>query len=74
MTEAAELFGYRKNHEGYWDRAKLHEQVVSKALPIVKALYPEYSLLFLFDNATSHLMYASDALWTKNMNKRTEAQ
>lgn len=74
VTEAAELFEYGKNHEGYWDGAKLHEQVVSKALPIAEVLYPGYLLLFLFDNATSHSVYANDALRTKDMNKGTGGQ
>lgn len=74
VTEAAELFEYGKNHEGYWDGAKLHEQVISKALPIAEALYPGYSLLFLFDNATSHSIYANNALRTKDMNKGTGGQ
>ena len=43
--------------------------VSKKALPIKKALYPEYQLLFLLDNATSHLIYAKDALQAANMNK-----
>lgn len=74
VTEAVELFEYGKNHEGYWDKAKLHEQVVSKALPVAEALYPGYALLFLFDNATSHSVYASNALCTNDINKSTEGQ
>lgn len=69
MTEAVELFKYEKNYERYWDGAKLHEQVISKALPIAKALYPGYALLFLFNNATSHSVYASNALCANNINK-----
>lgn len=46
--------------------------MVNKALPIAEAFYPRYSLLYLFDNATSHLVYAKDALQTKDMNKRCE--
>lgn len=61
-TEAVEIFEYEKNNDGYWDRAKLHQQVVNKALPITEALYSGYSLLFLFDNTTSHSVYAKDAL------------
>ena len=68
-TEAVEIFEYRKNNDGYWDGAKLHQQVVNKALPIAEALFLGYSLLFLFDNATSHLVYAKDALQAKDMNK-----
>ena len=68
-TEAVEIFEYGKNNDGYWDGAKLHKQVVDKALPIAQALYPGYSLLFLFDNATSHSVYSKDALQVKDMNK-----
>lgn len=68
-TEDVKIFEYGKNNNGYWDGAKLHQQVVNKALPIAEALYPGYSLLFLFDNATSHLVYAKDALQVHKMNK-----
>lgn len=70
ITEAVELFEYGKNNGGYWDGAKLHQPVVNTALPIAEALYPGYSLLFLFDNATSHSVYADNALCSGNMNKR----
>lgn len=68
-TKAVEVFEYGKNNDGYWDGAKLHQQVVKKALSIAEALYQGYSLLFLFDNAISHLLYAKDALQAKDMNK-----
>lgn len=68
-TQAVKIFEYGKNNDRYWDGAKLHHQVVSKALPIAEALYLGYSLLFLFDNATSHSVYAKDALQVKDMNK-----
>ena len=68
-TEAVEVFEYGKNNDGYWDGAKLHKQVVSKALPIIEALYPGYSLLFLFDNTTSYSVYAKDVLQVQEMNK-----
>jgi len=69
VDEAVEILEYGKNREGYWDGAKLLEQVVNKALPIAEALFPGYSLFFLFDNATSHSVYAEDALRTTKMNK-----
>lgn len=68
-TKAIEIFEYRKNNDGYWDRAKLYKQVVDKALLIAQAFYPRYSLLFLFDNATSHFVYSKDALQVKDINK-----
>ncbi len=52
--EAVKVFEYRKNINSYWDEAKLHQEVVNKASPIAEALYPGYSLLFLFYNANSH--------------------
>ena len=67
--EAVEILEYEKNNEGYWDEVKLVKQVKKKALSIAEALYPGYSLLFLFDNATSHLVYLTDILRVKNMNK-----
>ena len=67
--EAIEVFEYGKNNDEYWDEAKLHKQVVNKALFIAEAFYLRYSLLFLFDNATSHLVYAKDALQVQEMNK-----
>lgn len=69
VTEAIKLFEYGKANERYWDGRKLHKQVVNKALPLAKALYPGYSLLFLFDNAISHSVYAQDALRTAQINK-----
>lgn len=74
VTETVELFRYGKSNEVYWDGHKLHKQVVNKALPIAEVLYPGYSLLFLFDNATSHFVFAQDALCTKQMNKGTGGQ
>ena len=74
VIEAVELFEYGKTNKGYWDGSKLHKQVVNKALLIAKALYLGYSLLFLFDNATSHSVYAQNTLHTAQMNKGIEGQ
>ena len=66
--EAAVLYEYGKE-EGYWDGKMLLGQAVHRALPIAEALYPGYKFLFLFDNATSHSVYASDVLRASKMNK-----
>ena len=50
-------------------RASIRSDCEKKALPIGEALYPGYKLLFLFDNATSHSIYAPDALQVAHMNK-----
>lgn len=72
MIEIIEIFEYKKNNDGYWDRAKLYQQVVTKALLIAEVLYPDYSLSFWFDNAISHFVYAKDALHIGNINKSLE--
>ena len=72
--EAVEFFEYGKNNEGYWTGEHLLKQVVEKAMPIGEALYPGYQLLFLFDNATSHSVFALDALQVDEMNKSTGGQ
>lgn len=56
MIKVVEISKYRKNNDKYLNRAKLQQQVVSKALPIVKALYSGYSLVFLFDILISHFV------------------
>jgi hypothetical protein len=71
--EAAVLFEYGKE-DGYWDGKMLLRQALDRALPVATALYPGYSFLFLFDNVTSHSVYADNALLVSNMNKRTGGQ
>ena len=60
--------------EGYWIGEHLLDQIKTKALPIGEALYPGYELLFMFDNATSHAIYAKDALQVVHMNKEPSGQ
>ena len=60
--KAVTYFDYGKTEEGYWTGEHLMDQIVKKALPIGEALYLGYELLFLFDNATSHSIYAPDAI------------
>lgn len=67
--EAAVYFEYGSGNEGYWTGDHLREQIAHKALPIAEALYPGYELLFMFDNATSHSVYAANALRVGSMNK-----
>ena len=67
--ETATYFEYGKIKEGYWTNKHLLEQIKAKALPIAEALYLGYELLFMFDNATIHAIYAKDALQVIYMNK-----
>ena len=74
ITKAIVLFEYGKANKRYWNRPKLYQQVVNKALSIPKAFYPDYVFLFLFGNATSHSIYADNALYTLQKNKRVNAK
>ena len=67
--EAVTYFEYWKTEKGYWTGEYLLNQITKKALPIAQALYPGYELLFMFDNAISHFIYAEDALQVAHMNK-----
>ncbi len=66
--EAAEIFEYGQE-DGYWDGAKVVNQIRDKALPIVEALYPGYEAILVFDNAKSHAIFAKDALRVTHMSK-----
>ena len=46
--------------------------MITKSFFIAKALYPKCLLLFLFDNATSHSVYADNALYITRINKNKE--
>ncbi len=70
IIETVVLFEYRKANKRYWDGPKLHQQVVNMALFIAEVLYSSYFLLFLFDNATSHSVYAKNTLRITQMNKK----
>ncbi len=50
------------------------DQIINKALPIAESLHPGYELLFMFNNATSHFIYAKDALQVAQMNKELGGQ
>lgn len=50
------------------------DQIKTKALPIKEVLYPRYELLFMFDIAISHAIYAKYALQVAYINKRSDGQ
>ena len=67
----ATYFKYKKIEERYQTGKYLVDQIQKKALSIEKALYLSYELLFIFDNVTSHAVYAKDELQIGNMNKNS---
>lgn len=74
LLEVAIYFEYGKIKERYWTGEHLLDQIQKKALSIAKALYPGYVLLFMFENATSYLVYVKDTLQVANMNKGSGSQ
>lgn len=52
----------------WWDGAKLLEQVLTKAIPAFEEGFPGCQVLFMFDNAKSHIKYVEDALRVSKMN------
>lgn len=61
-AKAAKFFEYKKNNNKYRDGTKLYKQIVEKALLITESLYPRYLTCYLFNNVTSHFIYAKNAL------------
>lgn len=66
--EAAEVFEYGQE-KGYWDGVKMVNQFQNRALSIMKALYPGYEAVFMFDNVKSHAIFAKNALCVTHMSK-----
>ena len=66
--KAAEIFEYGQE-DGYWNTAKVVNQIQEKALPIAQPLYPEYQIIIMFDNIKSHAVFAKNALRVGNMSK-----
>ena len=66
--EAAKIFEYGQENN-YWNRAKVVNQIWEKTLPIAQALYSRYQIIFMFDNAKSHAVFAKDALQVGSISK-----
>lgn len=60
--ETVIYFEYGKSEEEYQTGEYLLDQIIKKALPIRKALYLGYALLFLFDNIISHSIYIQNVV------------
>jgi hypothetical protein len=58
------------NRDGYFTNDDILEQV-EDAMRIVKECWPEYDHVFIYDNASTHLKRADDALSARRMPKGT---
>ncbi|CAG8841257.1 18201_t:CDS:1, partial [Racocetra persica] len=57
-----------KNGDGWWKSEDLINQIINHAIPIFKACFLGYQVLFTFDNATSHAIFSPDALVANYVN------
>lgn len=68
-TDAARwLFKAGKNRDGYFTNENILEQL-QKAMDILREYYPNEDHVFVYDNATTHLKRADDALSARKMSK-----
>ena len=66
---ASRLFEFgQQNGSGYWSHENVIDHTINCALKMFQAVYPGYRALFLYDNASSHSSYATDALRVQSMN------
>ena len=63
-----QLFKASQNRDGYFTNTENFEQV-KEAMDIVKESYPDNNHLFIYNNATTHLKHADDALSACKMPK-----
>ncbi|RPB21874.1 hypothetical protein L211DRAFT_888332 [Terfezia boudieri ATCC MYA-4762] len=64
--QATEYLEY--GQDNYWTGDKMVQHTLQVAIPIFERAFPGKQALFLFDNASNHNAYASDALLVTNMN------
>ncbi|KAF8202487.1 hypothetical protein BJ912DRAFT_842685 [Pholiota molesta] len=65
---AIRLFKPGKNRDGYFSNDDITEQA-NQAIDILMKYYPEYDHILIYDNATTHLKRADDALSARKMPK-----
>lgn len=63
--DSAEYLEYGKDN--YWDGDKMTDYILQVVLPMLELVYPGCEYLFLFDNATNHCSFATDALNARKM-------
>ncbi|KAI7941392.1 hypothetical protein MJO29_013466 [Puccinia striiformis f. sp. tritici] len=52
----------------WWDMEQLCNQILQKAIPIFKALHPNFQVVFVFDCSSAHGAFSPSALKVQNMN------
>jgi len=56
-----QLFKPGKNQDGYFSNEDIIEQV-NEAINILQEYYPDFKHVLIYNNATTHLKHAEDAL------------
>ncbi|KAF8156091.1 hypothetical protein B0H34DRAFT_676160 [Crassisporium funariophilum] len=65
---AQRLFKPGKNRDGYFSNYNISKQA-TQVINILMKYYPEYDHVLIYDNATTHLKHADDALSARKMPK-----
>ena len=71
--DARVLFKPGKNRDGYFDSEDIIKQT-NNAMDIIQKHFPDEDHVFIFDNATTHMKRADDALSARKMPKFTPAE
>ena len=66
-SESREIIHPGKNHDGYWKSDDMVGQLRKKAIPLFRAMHPEATGVFLFDQSTNHQAFDPTALVANRM-------
>ncbi|KAJ7785137.1 hypothetical protein DFH07DRAFT_3854, partial [Mycena maculata] len=72
LESARVIFRPGKNRDGYFTNEEILAQL-AKAMDILERDYPDEDHVFVFDNATTHLKRAEDAISARKMSRNTPA-
>ena len=64
--QATEFLEY--GQDNYWTGEKMVRHTIDIVIPIFEAAFPGLQAVLLFDNASNHAAYLSDALVVAHMN------
>lgn len=66
---ASQTFEFgQQNVSAYWSHENVIDQTINCGLKMFQAVYPGYWAYFIYDNASSHSSYATDALRVQSIN------
>jgi hypothetical protein len=55
-------------HEGYWNSSHAKLQLLEDVVDVLSTIFPQFDLVFLFDQLSGHTKMRIDSLHIRNMN------